>query len=247
MNSKEEQGTASFTELHIRSFVSGNPHTLGDFLAWPARLEVFIIDSDEDYNGSLQPGQPRTLGIWNYTLLSSVLQHNKKTLKHLGLGRLDQQEGINEFDIHDFGMLETLAIAFRCVPRPSDACRLWLTPTLHVLTIELYEMHHNNGSMSYRNEDVRNWFIEFAALAAAYKRNGSRDGEGEGRNLVALRKVELVLPGENSDRQYEEGERLLELEVVEAANQALLDAGFEIRVPDISVAEWKLEQQNKEQ
>ncbi|KAK8090145.1 hypothetical protein PG997_005106 [Apiospora hydei] len=85
--------------------------------------------------------------------------------------------------------------------------------------------------------------MEFSNLAAAYKR---RWEEGEGDDPVALCKVELVLVDEKYEWEYEDGERLHELEVLEMANQAILDAGFGTKVPDISAAEWKVEQQKPE-
>ena len=237
-DSKQEHGTASFTELHIRSFECGNPDTLRRFLAWPARLKKFTLDKLDPVVPIWNPvtNQRANLGICSYQSLSSVLQHSKKTLKHLGVGHMGQQEGIDKFDIHEFDVLETLAIVFSAViPRPADACRLWLTPTLQVLTIELYEGDQDLDWKLRRTQNVRDWIIEFAVLAAAYK-NGTQDGEGEGYRRVALRKVELVLPTEEWDLQNGPGERLLQLKALEAANQALLDAGFEIRVPNLNVA-----------
>ncbi|KAK7952518.1 uncharacterized protein PG986_008246 [Apiospora aurea] len=180
------------------------------------------------------------LCVWNYPLLSSVLQPSKKTLRHLAIGQMGRQDGFDDFDVHDLGALETLAIAFPDIPRPADACRLWLTPTLRVLTIELCAKYKEQSWMFYSTEDARDWAMEFSTLAAAYK------SRGEGDNPVALWKVELVLVDEKYEWEYEDCKRLHELEDMETANQAILDAGFGIKVPDISAAEWKVEQQKPE-
>ncbi|KAK7923230.1 hypothetical protein PG985_007301 [Apiospora marii] len=245
----EEQGTASFTELHIRNFKHGSPDALRNFLAWPARLVKFSIDKFDPVLWVWDPttGRPTKLGIRDHLSLSDVLRHNKNTLRHLEVGLVGRQESINRFDIHDFLKLETLTIVFPAIPEPADTCRLWLTPTLEVLTIKLYKEDHDLGWKLERTEDVKDWIIEFAALAAAYK-NGDNLEAWEYPHRVALRKVDLVLPDGELDSQPIEGQRLLQFEALKAANQALLDAGFEIREPEcLIVADPSLEQQDPEQ
>ncbi|KAK8090146.1 hypothetical protein PG997_005107 [Apiospora hydei] len=107
------------TPLHIRAFEKGNPHTLRSFLTWPAQLEVFTVDelAVADFSWEmLLDDLHANLCVWNYPLLSSVLQPSKKTLRHLAIGQMGRQDGFDEFDVHDFGALETLAIAFLASP-----------------------------------------------------------------------------------------------------------------------------------
>ncbi|KAK8048502.1 hypothetical protein PG994_010232 [Apiospora phragmitis] len=134
----------SFTELHIRYFQRGNPHTLRDFDE--------LATANFDWNVLIDETHAN-LCAWNYQR-SPAQQEDAEALDRRPDGT---EEYVRTVRHPRFQRVGDSGLVFPGIPRPADVCWLWLTPTLRVLTIELCTKDKEHGWMYYRTEYARDW------------------------------------------------------------------------------------------